>query len=64
MGDEVQLTDLTVIQRFSLAVRGATAERAEVVAALEADLAYLTAKPAAKAAPRKTATRTSRTAKA
>jgi len=62
MGDEVQLTDLTVIQRFSLAVRGATAERAEVVAALEAVLAYLTGK-AAKAAPHKAAPRT-RAAKA
>ena len=39
--DDVQLTDLEVIQRFSLAVRGATASRAEVVAALEADLAFL-----------------------
>ncbi len=42
MGDEVQLTDLQVIQQFSLAVRGATADRDEVVAALQADLAYLT----------------------
>ncbi len=41
MGDDVQLTDLQVIQQFSLAVRGATADRAQVVAALEADLAYL-----------------------
>jgi hypothetical protein len=41
MADDVQLTDLQVIQQFSLAVRGATADRADVVAALEADLAYL-----------------------
>ena len=41
MADDVQLTDLEVIQRFSLAVRGATADRADVVAALEADLAWL-----------------------
>ena len=41
MADDVQLTDLQVIQQFSLAVRGATANRADVVAALEADLAYL-----------------------
>jgi hypothetical protein len=41
MADDVQLTDLKVIQQFSLAVRGATADRAAVVAALEADLAYL-----------------------
>ena len=40
--DDVQLPDLEVIQRFSLAVRGATAPRAEVVAALQADLAWLT----------------------
>lgn len=42
MGDDVQLTDLSVIQQFSLAVRGATADREAVVAALEADLAWLT----------------------
>jgi hypothetical protein len=40
-GDRVELTDLEVIQRWSLAVRGATAERSEVVAALRADLAWL-----------------------
>jgi hypothetical protein len=40
--DDVQLTDLEVITEFSLAVRGATAPRAAVIAALEADLAYLT----------------------
>lgn len=39
--DDVQLTDLEVIQRYSLAVRGATASRAELVAALQADLAWL-----------------------
>jgi len=39
--DTVQLTDLEVIQQFSLAVRGATAKRSDVIAALEADLAYL-----------------------
>lgn len=42
MGDDVQLTDLQVIQQFSLAVRGATADRDAVVAALQADLAWLT----------------------
>ncbi len=58
--DDVQLTDLEVIQQFSLAVRGATATRREVVAALEADLAYLTggsrrrAAAPAPAAPRPT----------
>jgi len=39
--DDVQLTDLAVIQQFSLAVRGPAATRSEVIAALEADLAYL-----------------------
>jgi hypothetical protein len=55
--DDVQLTDLEVIQQFSLAVRGATASRAEVLAALEADLAWLNGsrrRPAP--APEKTAT--------
>lgn len=41
--DDVSLPDLEVIQRFSLAVRAATAPRAEVIAALEADLAHLRA---------------------
>ena len=40
--DDVQLTDLAVIQQFSLAVRSASAPRDEVIAALEADLAFLT----------------------
>ena len=53
MADEVQLTDLEVIQRFSLAVRGATASREQVIAALESDLAYL--KGAARKAPAKAA---------
>ena len=39
--DDVSLTDLEVISRFSLAVRAATAPRAQVVAALEADLRAL-----------------------
>jgi len=40
--DDVSLPDLQVIQRYSLAVRGATAPRADLIAALEADLAWLT----------------------
>ena len=40
--DDVHLTDLALIQQFSLAVRSATAPRSEVIAALEADLAFLT----------------------
>ena len=42
MADDVQLTDLEVIQRYSLAVRGATAPRADLVRTLSADLAWLT----------------------
>jgi hypothetical protein len=58
--DDVQLTDLEVIQQFSLAVRGATAPRDQVIAALESDLAYLKAPrraPAKKKAPAKKAVR-------
>ena len=57
MADDVQLTDLEVIQRYSLAVRGATASRDELVAALQADLDWLRGgRPAAaKAAPEKAA---------
>ncbi len=39
--DDVHLPDLQVIQRYSLAVRGASAPRAEVIAALTADLEWL-----------------------
>jgi hypothetical protein len=55
---DVQLTDLEVIQQFSLAVRGATAPREQVIAALESDLAYLkgsTRAPAPKVTPAKKA---------
>ncbi|MCU1601392.1 MAG: hypothetical protein JWO22_2101 [Frankiales bacterium] len=47
--DDVQLTDLEVIQQYSLAVRGATAPRDEVIAALESDLAYLRKAPTKRA---------------
>jgi hypothetical protein len=40
--DPIDLTDLEVISRFSLALRRSTASRADVVAALEADLTALT----------------------
>ncbi|MDQ1711141.1 MAG: hypothetical protein QOE45_591 [Frankiaceae bacterium] len=59
--DDVRLTDLEVIQRYSIAVRGETADRAELVTALRADLAWLESgrrartAPAAKAAPAKPA---------
>ncbi len=51
--DDVQLTDLEVIQRYSLAVRGASASRSEVIAALQADLDWL--KGGRRAAPAKAA---------
>ena len=63
--DDVQLTDLEVIQRWSLAVRSATADRAEVVAALRADLAWLEGRSGARksTSTKKTAARaTTRTA--
>jgi len=39
--EDVQLTDLQVIQRYSIAVRGASASREEVIATLTADLEWL-----------------------
>jgi hypothetical protein len=36
--DDVELTDLEIIRRYSLAVRQDVADRAEVLAALRADL--------------------------
>ena len=41
MADDVQLTDLEIIQRYSLAVRVAAATRVELIAALQADLDWL-----------------------
>jgi hypothetical protein len=41
MADTVQLTDLDVIARYSIAVRSATADRDELVETLRADLAWL-----------------------
>ena len=66
--DRIDLTELDVITRYSLAVRHGTAERDELIETLRADLAWLeggrrrTASRATtrKAAPRKTATRRSR----
>jgi len=53
-GDRVDLTELDVITRYSLAVRSATADRDELIAALRSDLAWLesTGRPRATAAPR------------
>jgi hypothetical protein len=48
--DAVALTDLEIIQRYSLAVRQASADRSELVAALKADLAWLEGRRAAKRA--------------
>jgi hypothetical protein len=39
--DRVELTELDVITRYSLAVRSATAPREDLIAALRADLAWL-----------------------
>lgn len=56
MADDVSLPDLEIISRFSLAVRAATAPRAEVIAALESDLAWLRGStPPTRRAPRKAA---------
>jgi hypothetical protein len=41
MADSVQLTDLDVIARYSLAVRSATADRDELLETLRADVAWL-----------------------
>jgi hypothetical protein len=41
MADSVQLTDLDVIAKYSIAVRSATADRDELIAALRADLSWL-----------------------
>jgi hypothetical protein len=41
VADPVQLTDLDVITRYSIAVRRATVERTELIATLRGDLAWL-----------------------
>ena len=65
MADQVELTDLDVISRWSLAVRTATADRDELIEALESDLAWLRGGRATSVggatAPRKAASRTPRT---
>lgn len=60
--DDVSLTDLEVIQRYSLAVRAATAPRADVIAALASDLAHLRASLRAGAATSGSEAATSREA--
>ncbi len=59
-GDRVELTDLDVIARYSLAVRAATADRAELIAALRSDLAWLE-NGRRSAAPRRAAPGTDKT---
>jgi hypothetical protein len=41
VADPVQLTDLDVIARYSIAVRRASADRSELIETLRADLAWL-----------------------
>lgn len=43
--DRIALTDLGVISRYSLALRTAEADRADVIAVLRADLAWLEGEP-------------------
>ena len=54
--DRVELTELDVISRYSLAVRTASASRDELIETLRADLSWLEggrrARPAAKSASR------------
>jgi hypothetical protein len=66
--DRVDLTELDVITRYSLAVRSATADRDELIASLRSDLAWLevgrrppvTTTPARRSPARKTTARRSR----
>ena len=65
-GDRVELTDLDVITRYSLAVRASTADRDELIATLRADLDWLeggrrrTSSTTRRSPAKKTATRRSR----
>jgi len=64
--DRVDLTELDVITRYSLAVRHGSAERDELIQTLRADLAWLeggrrsTRTPTRKATAKKTTARRSR----
>ncbi|HEU5034270.1 MAG TPA: hypothetical protein VFT62_05865 [Mycobacteriales bacterium] len=63
--DRVELTELDVITRYSLAVRAATADREELIAALRADLQWLEGgRRGALAAPRAATTARAAAAKA
>ena len=66
--DRVELTELDVITRYSLAVRSATAPRAELIAALRSDLTWLESaagggRRTPRAASRRTTSRTAGTAR-
>jgi len=63
--ERVELTELDVIARYSLAVRSATADRDELIQTLQADLDWLqggrrtaSGKPAATRKPRATTAKT------
>jgi hypothetical protein len=57
--DRIDLTELDVITRYSLAVRHGTADRAEVIQTLRADLAWL--EGTRRTTPRSTSTRARKT---
>jgi hypothetical protein len=60
-GDRIDLTELDVITRYSLAVRHGTADRGEIIDALRADLAWLESgrrTPARRTTTRSTARKT------
>ena len=58
MADErIELTDLDVIARYSLAVRAATADRDDLIAALRSDLEWLESLSTSEAPGRTTAKR-------
>ena len=54
--DRVELTELDVITRYSLAVRSATAPREEVIAVLRDDLAWLESSRSTSGRPARSAT--------
>ncbi|HET6817901.1 MAG TPA: hypothetical protein VFH66_11800 [Mycobacteriales bacterium] len=61
--DRVELTELDVITRYSLAVRSATAPRDELIEALRDDLAWLEGGRTRRRAAKKTTASRTRTAR-
>jgi len=61
--DRVELTELDVITRYSLAVRSATASREELITALRDDLAWLESGRARRRTTTRTATKKTATAR-